>query len=150
MERVRPEEKDSVRHIEITYLDDTVVNEFELVNKGKVHFINIVCKVGDNVCEEVLTENHIDAKNTIVYCSLLADDEHIIELTEIVRKFVKHFNLDDNVSRLEHLFKYIEKRHNVTVHPSHKLLLYMNDNDFTERVFTVGEIGHLTYKDIMS
>jgi hypothetical protein len=99
--------------------------------------------------------NHIidslDKRNHIVHCSLVTqDDNRMVDLTSVIREFVYHFDKDDEWSKMEHFFKYVSECYDLgEYHKDMYLVIYLNDETFTEIKHKVEEITTLQFKEVL-
>lgn len=89
-------------------------------------------------------EDNLMNKDLIVHCNISYEDDLVIELTDIIRKFCYYFDKEYELDMfLEYVDNYIvESKPNtkyVNIY-NYNLCVYLNDNNFTEKKIPIKDI----------
>ena len=92
------------------------------------------------------------AKNVIVNCHLTREgtftDEDscdLLDITEYVRYFCYYF---DKSEKFDIFLNYLEYEHGIDLSLYKDIILYMNDFDFTEKVYDIKTVKDTMFRDI--
>jgi hypothetical protein len=150
-------EKDDFKKMEQKKLDNYHLHKYNLILDNKKHTISFMSE-----CEVQLSNQVNDLKQTlkdklcnkhyIVYCCIMDYNDNIyIDLTEVFRHFFHYFDIksSDKVPRLTAFFKYVEDIYGTLLDPNkYQLVLYMNDDDFSEYSYPIKDILDKTFGDL--
>jgi hypothetical protein len=132
-----------------------------LVNQ-KEHNLKVIKKAigeSENDDDDVVISNilrTLDSKNHIVHCSIVSsDDSTMLDLTSVFREFVYHFDRDDEMSKMEHFFKYVTQYYELdniefgNDDDDLYFVIYLNDDSFTEVKYKVKEINNHQFREVL-
>jgi hypothetical protein len=107
----------------------------------------------DNIVQSQVLKN-VDKCNAIVYCCLMDSNDGMVELTNLFREFVFHFDETNDESRLGYFLEFAGHHFDIPVSDISDMdfVVYMNDDDFSEHRFPACEVlsgGHV-FKDILA
>lgn len=92
----------------------------------------------------------LDLRNHIVHCSLVTSDEkQMIDLTSVIREFVYHFDMDDDVSKMGHFFQYVNKCYDLDDSVEWMFVIYLNDDHLTEVKYKVKGITNNQFREVL-
>lgn len=100
-------------------------------------------------------EDNIMNKDLIVHCNISNDDELVVELTNIFRKFCYYFDKDYTLDIfIEYLHDYISENYSDMQHINiykYNLCVYLNDNEFSEKAFSLKTVINegKTFKELI-
>lgn len=135
--------------------DGVYLHECEVVKDGKTYKMHILNNDSTKLKKEQVVHKFLenfDKRNWIVHCSLTDDREDVIlDLTEVFRDFVYHYDCKDEYSTLKSFLNVVEKQRSELsgLVQKMKLIIYLNDSVFTELVHTYDDIKHLYFCDIL-
>lgn len=119
--------------------------------------------VFSSTCDKKVQEHILDfklnkdlclaAKNLIVNCHLILssdkgtgnDNVDMFDITEYVRYFCYYFDKDE---KFDMFLNYLEYKHNINLSLYKEITLYMNDFDFSEKVYSIKESRDMMFRDI--
>lgn len=110
-----------------------------------VHFNDFKANMEDNIMN----------KDLIVHCNISNDDELVVELTNIFRKFCYYFDKDYKLDIfIEYLHDYISENYSDMQHINiykYNLCVYLNDNNFSEKAFSLKTVINegKTFKELI-
>lgn len=146
--------RDDLRVIDIISVHDAKLHVVKMIINDKTRIMNVVQDMDVKTCvktleSELRTKNEL--RNMIVSCSLQhQNDETLVELTDDVRKFVYHFDRNDEKSGLKYFLKYIENKYKLQMTDEWDLVFYINDDDFTERRITMDEAMLKSFLEVLA
>lgn len=139
--------------------DNVVVCHYHGYVDEKEHHLKVIKQAlneGDESDDELVERilESLDTRNHIVHCSLVTPDEsQMIDLTAMFREFVYHFDKDDDMSKMDHFFQYVNKSYNLDDelgdHKDLYFVIYLNDDKFTEVKYKVKEIIDHQFKEVL-
>lgn len=100
-------------------------------------------------------DDNIMNKDLIVHCNISNDDELVVELTKIIRKFCYYFDKDYKLDIfIEYLHDYISENYSDMQHINiykYNLCVFLNDNQFTEKAFSLKSVMNegKTFKELI-
>lgn len=141
--------------------DDVVVCHYHGLVNEKEHNLkvikNAIGETGDD--DDVVIGNilqTLESKNNIVHCSIVGSDEDtMLDLTSVFREFVYHFERDDEMSKMEHFFKYVTQYYDLdnikfgNDDDDLYFVIYLNDDTFTEVKYKVKEINNHQFREVL-
>ena len=141
-------EKFTTTHYSV-HLNDKTHDMIVVFSKNKDNLIDII--------DEEQIYRKIPCKNILVYCSLVDEDENIIlDLTNTLRNFAYHFESDDSSSKMSNFLEYLKyysKKEDVSLDfnnlENYYLMIYMNDDEFTEYKYKLSDILEKNYRDLL-
>lgn len=126
--------------------------------------------VFSSTCDKKVQEHILDfklnndlclaSKNLIVNCNLNLtldegdvvrqpgtsnDNVDMFDITEYVRYFCYYFDKDE---KFDMFLNYLEYKHNIDLSLYKEITLYMNDFDFSEKVYSIKESRDMMFRDI--
>jgi hypothetical protein len=141
-----------ITHHTNTTINDIIFTEYDVVFNEKEYNFVLFSDYNRRSYNDVLIGNNIgnniDKRNLIVHSSIQNDmGEILFDITNDLRKFSFYF--DKNV-KLNMFFdflddKKIKKRVNIN---DYNIILYMNDDNFTEKVYKIKEIYNTDFVTI--
>lgn len=146
LKKIKPIQNQITRQTSTT-INDSCFTEYDVIFNEKEY--NFVMFSDFDVLEfEKSIGNNIDKRNLIVHSSITNDmGEILFDITSDLRKFSFYF---DKHVKLNMFFdflddKKIKKRVNIT---DYNIMLYMNDDNFTEKVYKIKEIYNTNFVTI--
>jgi hypothetical protein len=146
LKKIKPIQN-QITHQTSTTINDSCFTEYDVIFNEKEY--NFVMFSDFDVLEfEKSIGNNIDKRNLIVHSSITNDmGEILFDITSDLRKFSFYF---DKHVKLNMFFdflddKKIKKRVNIT---DYNIMLYMNDDNFTEKVYKIKEIYNTNFVTI--
>lgn len=90
----------------------------------------------------------LSAKNLIVNCHLTKEfDDDVCDITEYVRYFCYYF---DKNERFGIFLNYLEYKHGINLSLYKDITLYMNDMDFSEKVYDIKVAKNMSFSEVFS
>lgn len=144
--------------------------ELQLVRSGKIdtnvwvdyysgyddnQYINIcLIKEGMYAYKKISSESiNLSNRNKIVYCSLLNKKEKI-DIIELFRLFVYHFDKTDRNSKIINFIKYIKSSNKeikkIVESPGTTIMIVLNDLEFTQVTYRLDELTDETFSSIFN
>jgi len=122
-------------------IDNVIFTEYDVIFNEKEY--NFVLSSDFDVLEfEKSIGNNIDKRNLIVHASITDDmGEILFDITSNLRKFSFYF---DRRVKLNRFFDFLNDE-NIA---DYNIMLYMNDDDFTEKVYKIKEIYNTDFRTI--
>ena len=138
-----------IKHTCTTNKANFSIAHYKVVYNEKAFNINIVNMKGENRKLKMDDLRHcLRDKNKIVHCSVINDSgDVILDATKLIREFVLYFNSDTEESKVKYFMAYLEDIHDTSL-LNFKLMVYLNDEYFTERVYELMDIQDTFYRDI--
>ena len=140
------------KNIAVCVDKDTYVHHYDIVVYDKwhsVHYItdsSILCNPEEK-CKKVREQFH--KRNKLVHCSIVdTSEDYTIDLTDIFRGFVYHFDEKDEQSKLGHFIKYIGHLYAVPLEDMY-FIVYLNDEHFTECKYKIEQLGDTRFSDVL-
>lgn len=118
-------------------ISDYIYNEYDIVKERKrYNFVVLGNDINTNLDNKLFDKDLYERnRNRIVHCNISDGDMNILfDLTYIFRKFYLYF---DDVLNLDIFLEYVSKKYfyiDISNNDYH-IVLYMNDNEFTERIY---------------
>lgn len=145
--------RNDIRYIQTRTNTNSSVDSYRVTYNEKTFQINVVNTTINKKPKRKLTMNDvrecIKHKNKIVHCSIVNDDGDIVlDATTYVREFVLYFESSTEESRLHYFISYLEDIHGMSL-SEYKLMIYLNDEFFTERTYVIQERRDSYLKDIL-
>ncbi len=145
--------KNDIRYIDTIFTPnaDFSVDRYRVVYNEKTFHINVVnTKEPTRKLKMNDVRECIKHKNKIVHCSIVNDDGDIVlDATTYIREFVLYFESCTEESRLNYFISYLEDLHGMNL-SDYKLMIYLNDEFFTERTYSIQERRQAYLKDILA
>jgi hypothetical protein len=122
-------------------IDNVIFTEYDVIFNEKEY--NFVLSSDFDVLEfEKSIGNNIDKRNLIVHASITNDmGEILFDITNNLRRFSFYFDRRVKFNRFFDFFHY----ENIA---DYNIMLYMNDDDFTEKVYKIKEIYNTDFRTI--
>lgn len=142
----------NVHHVLYHYITYNVIKN----NKNYKVVFSSTCdkKVQEHILDFKLNNDIcLAAKNLIVNCHLnlsssgSGGDDLMFDITEYVRYFCYYFDKDE---KFDMFLNYLEYKHNIDLSLYKEIILYMNDFDFSEKVYDIKESRDMMFKDIFT
>lgn len=96
-------------------------------------------------------ETKINNKNLIVHCSLVNDqDDIILDVTEDFRKFKYYYDEHENESYMKYFFEYLQQKYDNLDLSGLSLMIYKNDEQFTELKHNIENLYTKTFFDVLN
>jgi hypothetical protein len=137
------------KNMGITYekvdeIDDLYVHIYKIIDDEYKEHNVIILRNTDLVknTDMVKLMSRMEKKNSIVHCNLIdQNDGTMIDLTSILRECIYHFEKED-VLRVNDFLKYVCYKNGIDKEILNEMFLvvYLNDDDFTEMKYKVEDI----------
>lgn len=139
--------------------NDKKVYEYEMIIDNKKHTCCLIHK--DNIDKNKIFEDykeHKKNKTLFLHCNLSHEDEILIDITNILRDFVLHFKTNDlEYDNIKHFLEYLVKLENyseffdknIDKFKNSKLVIYLNDEFFTEKTYDINNLNNKTFTEIV-
>jgi hypothetical protein len=135
------------------------IEKYHLISNDKDYTIMFMSsnnsKLNDHISDfKDNIQDNLMNKDLIVHCNISSDEDLVIELTDIIRKFCYYFDKDYSLDMfLEYLDDYIVENKPQMQHINiydYNLCVYLNDSEFTERVFPLKKLTNSgkTFKEL--
>ena len=149
---------DKVKRLKYLQLGDKyALDEYNVINNDKTYHVILVGRSNNKLYQDIIhfkkdVSNNLDNRNVIVHCSITNNNNDIvIDITEIFRRFVFYFNNEGSDINIDVLAIYINHKYNNVVDENeHNLTIYMNDNCFTEYIYPLKDISNDTFYNILN
>ena len=149
----------SMHKKEYKKLNRYFIEKYHLISNDKDYTIMFMSsdnsKLNDHISDfKDNIQDNLMNKDLIVHCNISSDEDLVIELTDIIRKFCYYFNKDYSLDMfLEYLDDYIVENKPQMQHINiydYNLCVYLNDSEFTERVFPLKKLTNSgkTFKEL--
>lgn len=130
--------------------DIIYINEFYCNTKKELTIVSNQNNEYFNGESYLIDEDLYELRNKIVHCSLQNEQNDILlDLTNIFRRFIFHFDKNDKYSKMKYFFNYLESLKNVKEINSLYFVVYKNDDHFTETRHIIKDILDKDYKDFL-
>ena len=153
--------KNKINKIISKNIGNLKIEEYEIFLNDKKHDTILIASSSIELTEqfnELITNisNNLQNKNKIVYCNVVnQDDDIIVELTNIFRKFFYYFDKQD--FKMEIFFDYVQeylndnndKYNGVNIY-NYNFIVYLNDDSFTELGYEIKYIKEKSIIDILT
>ena len=128
---------------------------YNVIKNNKNFKIVFSSEVDENIQQHILdfklnSDICLSAKNLIVNCHLtkdLDDVDDVFDITEYVRYFCYYFN---KVERFDIFLNYLEYKHDINLSLYKNIILYMNDLDFSEKVYDIKGAKNMSFSEVFS
>ena len=154
-------QKDKIVLKNVVHLDEynKKVYKYEMIIDNKKHTCCLIHK--DNIDKNKIFKNYKEQKNhktLFLHCNLSHEDEILIDITNILRDFVLHFKSNDlEYDNIKHFLEYLVKLEehseffdkNIDKFKNCKLVIYLNDEFFTEKVYDINNLNDKTFTDVV-
>lgn len=135
-------------------IKDNYFTEYNVVKDDKNH---IMILKHEEIYKDVNIK--INNKNLIVYSGLVdnkkddknddknddkSDDD--IDITEIFRKFFYYYDTDKSIN---YFLDYINEHLNLNGYNDYHLVIYLNNDELTERKYLISELKNKTFNDLI-
>lgn len=145
--------KDYMKLLNTYVIDDVCVCTYEIQHDGETRRMNVIMRkplqTNASKLERALLDSY-NLRNTIVHCSMSNDKtDALLDLTSDFRMFTYHFDKDDDVSAIHYFLKYVEGLYKLEFSTDWELVVYMNDNVFTEKRFKLHDALRATFKSVL-
>lgn len=145
--------------INLSGTDNKTIYEYELLLDNKKHSCCLIEKKDINLKDiyEEYKEKHIN-KTLFLHCNLSHDEEILIDLTQLLRKFVLHYhNTDVEYNKMKYFFEYLyhDKKISDFIQKNYEkfdnsnFVIYLNDDFFTDKVYKISDIQDMTFNEII-
>jgi hypothetical protein len=132
----------------LTDFDDTVVCTYSGCVANKARILKIIKNSNDDCAQVPLKEiiDKYELRNSIVHCCFIDKNEEIVmDLTNVMREFVYHFDRTDECSKLKYFFTSL--KHDTT---DLSIVVYKNDKDISTKTFPVCDVSEKHFSYILS
>jgi hypothetical protein len=126
--------------------------KYNVIKNNKNYKVVFSSKSFENLEQHVLdfklnSDICLSNKNVIVNCHLTSKfgNEDDIDITEYVRYFCYYFKKDEI---FDMFLKYLEYEHNINLNSYENITLYMNDFDFSEKVYDIKKVESMKFHEI--
>lgn len=141
-----PSEKE-VYLVRALELDIGMLYEYKVITPSKDYYLCVlpsIQPIGKVSFDKDAQLRLLKRSNSIVHCNLSSNcSEIMLDLTNELRKFVLFF---DNESVMMSTFlNYVYVTHAESAQTFHKLHVYLNDDDFTECVYSVDDLCNISF-----
>lgn len=140
----------------IIKMDNYNFHEYRLKHNEKNYYITLVNNDNQihNIKLEKLQKNiekKVENKNLIVHCSLINKDEDIVlDVTEDFRKFKFYYDEQCGESYVKYFLEYLKKKYNTLDLSNLTLMIYKNDEQFTELRHNIENLYTKTFLEILN
>jgi hypothetical protein len=126
------------------------VNRYKTTIDRKVYYISIVqCTIRKKDIYKHVKAN-LDWRNKFLHCSIMDANDYALDLTQTLREFVYHYDKTDEHSLLQYFFEFVQHKFGTILETrNYDFVLYMNDDEFTERRYPLQECFDKKYIDII-
>lgn len=134
--------------------------EYKIYHNEKNYFITLINLDNEeihNMKLESLRENlekKIDNKNLIVHCSLInKHDDIVLDVTNDFRKFKFYYDEHKNeicTPRVQYFFEYLQKKYDTLDLSDLSLMIYKNDEQFTELKHNIENLYTKTFFELLN
>jgi hypothetical protein len=142
--------KNNIEFVKKLYCsNDFEIQKYKFVLGNKNHDINIIKQDQTQIIfDDVL--NVIEYKNVIVYCGLEME-EVSIDLTSDFRKFVYHFNKDDQLGYFFHYMKNVYKYEDEQEDEQNgiEFIVVLNDDELSQMNHKLSDAKKLSFKQLL-
>jgi hypothetical protein len=143
--------KNSIHLHEKIKLDESVhLHRYKTVINKKPHYISVVNLDNKKKIFESVKTN-FDLRTKFLHCSIMDEHDCAVDLTQSLREFVYHYDKDDHHSKLYYFFRYVQHKCKTSFELLHEydFVLYMNDDSFTEKRYSVRECLDKRFMDVI-
>lgn len=148
--------ENTIKRIKYSQLGDSyVLDEYNIIHNDKVHHVSLIANSNNILYQDLVhlkkeTYNKLQNKNIIVHCSITNNNKDvIIDITDIFRRFSFYFDKKDTDVKLDALLMYIKDKCNMVDEDNHNLMIYMNDECFSEYIYSLKDIKNHTFYNIL-
>ena len=123
------------------------IHEYKLRHDNFDHSIKIIHNTESHELCVNDTISKLGNKTCIVHCNLSTEDnKFIMDLTDVIREFFVHF---DSNTDLAPFLEYIEAHYHYKLRDSCKIVLYKNDDSFSEVSMNLQSLKNKKFKDLV-
>jgi hypothetical protein len=125
---------------------------YNVIKNNKNYKVVFSSDVDENIQQHILdfklkTDLCLGAKNLIVNCHLTKRGTSVtFDITEYVRYFCYYFDKDE---KFDIFLNYLEYKHDIDLSLYKDIVLYMNDFDFSEKVYDINAVKNMKFSDII-
>ena len=136
------------------------MSKYDIIKNNKIHSIIFSSKESKEELEKhifdfkINTDIALSNKNMIVNCTLnkyldieACNEQEQIDITNSFRYFCYYFDKDIN---MDIFLEYLKLHENVDYNNYSCLTIYMNDFDFTERVYDLERLKDIKFSTVLS
>jgi hypothetical protein len=138
--KYRPQTRDCITETGRVNLGDETVYCYRIMYGGKGYEI---CTFGKNEINVMDIHN----KNRVLHAEIVLCNGEQYDVTDILHQFALHF--DDQKSDMGNFMQYVKHVTPEVDFSSGKLVVYLNDDDFTEVENDINDINGKAMKDVL-
>lgn len=137
-----------LQHVNTIRINDKNFQHYNAYIKNKKYKLKTI---SDEIVEFNDVVKVFDNRKSIVHCSLTNDKEDIlVDLTCVFREFVYHFDKEDNIyDFIEYVVEYNKLDFGKMDKKTTYLVMYKNDDNFTEIKHKLEELEEKTFKYVL-
>jgi hypothetical protein len=156
---IKQTRNNSMRKKEYKKLNRYFIEKYHLVSNDKDYTVMFMSSDNNKLSDHISDfsnniEDNLMNRDLIVHCNISSGEDLVIELTDIIRKFCYYFDKEYSLDMfLEYLDNYIienkPQMQSINIY-DYNLCVYLNDSEFTEKVFSLKEITNRgkTFKEL--
>ena len=141
-----------ITHHTSTTINDIIFTEYDVVFNEKEYNFVLFSDYNRRSYNDVLIgntiDNNINKRNLIVHSSITNDmGEILFDITNDLRKFSFYFDKNVKLNMFFDFLDHIKNKKRVNIN-DYNIMLYMNDDNFTEKVYKIKEIYNTDFVTI--
>jgi hypothetical protein len=157
---IKQKRNNSMHPAEYKKLNKYFIQKYNLISNDKDYTIMFMSHEKNKLTHHINDfknniEDNLMNRDLIVHCNISSDNDIVIELTDIIRKFCYYFDKDYSLDMFfEYLDNYIienkPQMQYINIY-DYNFCIYLNDSDFTERLFPLKTLikKSKTFKELL-
>jgi len=143
-----------IRHLYTKHKDQTVIHVLKANIDNKFYDLKVIHADTNTHMKfnEIYNqiEQNMKLRHNILNCSFVNEEtNYVLDVTEMFREYVYHFDKTDNQSKVSHFLLDIKEQYDIDLDdPKLELVVYMNDDQITECRYPIYGVNCLFFKDI--